>query len=563
MKYFKLVLFPVILAGILAVSRAEIPDGESNGPPFKKPKEAADSPKGGFSITVDPRIELLAVVQHFTSWSMKGHIKSETAYKKDIDDYFGKYSGHEAVAFAESLVGAGFAYDAPVQMMLNHADPPELELTSPYSDYLVRRARGEDVLSGFAASLRNFALRSEFMAFFKNHAELYDTLTLEAADLFEGKDYVKALEEFYGTEMNSYNLIFAPLFSGNYGIPIESEQGWDLFAVIGPCTLKVERTTFACLAYLENMVLHEWSHSFVNHLVDENYDRFKKSSHLFKPISLMMRRQAYPNWRVALYEHLVRACGEVRVRRRLHQDFDMEKTIRYHEGKGFWYMSFLDSILDDYENNRGRYVDFSSFVPVIAESLTRLSAEDLPDRIKLFRGPMDAVFNRTDRIYLVYPSEVAPEPKDALLNDLRGFARFLTSARIEPLIISDKEALELDWSDKVAFIYGNSGNNIFFSDLDMAIPLCFKEGGMEFCGKDYRGEGVFLLSCMPNPYNPDLPFCVCAANDPSDLVGLGARITGPEEWYADYILYRGGRKISAGTYRKESGRWTVTEDSDS
>lgn len=98
------------------------------------------------SITVDPRIELLAVVQHFTPWAAVGHIKSNTIYEDDVEHYFGEFKDHPVVAYAQSLMYANFTHDAPVQFMLSHGDPPELVQKSPYSDYLIERARGSGIL---------------------------------------------------------------------------------------------------------------------------------------------------------------------------------------------------------------------------------------------------------------------------------------------------------------------------------------------------------------------------------------------------------------------------------
>ena len=512
------------------------------------------------SITVDSRIELLAVVQHFTSWAQKGHIKSKTIYKDDIDHYFGEFKDHPVVTYAESLIDANFAYDAPVQFMLCHDDPPELVKKTPYSDYLIKRAGGEENLMQFADELRDFARRTDFMKFYKAHSLLYDTLIAEVNSLFEGKNYVQVLEDFYGESRKSYNFILSPLFSGNYGIPIKTEDEYDLYAVIGPCSLKGKRTTFACLDYLESMTLHEWSHPFVNPLVDKNYELFKKSIALFEPIKRMMQRQAYPNWRVTLYEHLVRACGEIHLRAKLHRDFKKEKALEYQEGKGFWYISFIDSMLDVYETQREQYPTFSQFVPVIANRLGQISIEDLPERITTFRGPLDAIFNRTDCIHLIYPTAIDEESINKVKKDLENFAGFLSSVRVEPIVISDKEALEIDWQDKVGFIYGNPKDNLFFRQLKIGIPLRFRENAIEFGGKRYEGEGIFLISCMPNPFNKKLPFTLCVANRPEDLIGAGSRIRGPSEWYVDYILYRDDEKLDTGLYHKEKGKWSLTPE---
>ncbi len=509
------------------------------------------------SIAVDPRIELLAVVQHFTGWAQKGHIKSKTAYKSDIDRYFGQFKDHPAIAYAESLFNSNFTYDAPVQFVLCHGSPPALEQKVPYSDYLIARAGGEPVLVRFAEELRDFARKTDFSRFYEAHSTLYETLATEVGILFEDKNYAEALEDFYGESMGSYNLVLAPLFSGNYGISVEGDQGEDLYCVMGPCSLKGDRTTFACLNYLESMILHEWSHPFVNPLVDENYELFERSIHLFEPIKRMMQRQAYPTWRITLYEHLVRACGEIHLRAQLDEAFDRAEYLRYHEGKGFWYVGCIDSLLDIYERKRERYPQFKDFVPIIAARLSEMSLEDLPDRITAFTGPLDAIFNRTDCIYLVYPTGIDEASTNQIKRDLQHFAGFLSSARIKPVIVSDEEAVEIEWQDKVAFVYGTPGANCFLERLSVSIPLGFHGGVIEFGGEKYDGD-VFLITCLPNPFNRRLPFAFCVANRPEDLVGIASKIQSPAEWSLDYILFRGNEKLFGGLYRKEQDRWLVT-----
>ena len=509
-----------------------------------------------FSITVDPRMELLAVVQHFSSWAPGGHIKSKTTYKDDIDHYFEAFKDHPAIACIESLVSAGFTHDAPVAFMLYHSDPPEFVQKNPYSDYLIGRARGEENLIEFTDALRDFALKTNFMRFYQAHKALYDTLIAEVKSLLEGKAYIQVLEDFYGESRNSYDVILPPLFAGGYGITVESKKGYDIYGVIGPCSLRDKRVTFACLGYLESIILHEWSHSFVNPLVDQNLDRFKESIALFEPIKGMMRNQAYPSWRISLYEHIVRAC-EIHIRANLYEDFKKDKPLRRQEGKGFWYISYVDSLLDVYETQRKQYPTFSQFVPVIANRLSHISIEDLPERITTFRGPLDAIFPRTDSIYLVYPTAIEEESINKIKQDLENFAGFLYSAQIEPVIISDKGALEINWQDKVCFIYGNPRDNLFLGQLKIRIPLRFRDNAIEFGGKRYEGKGVFLISCMPNPFNKKLPFTLCVANSPEDLIGAGSRIKGPSEWCVDYILYRGDEKLDTGLYHKEKGKWSL------
>jgi hypothetical protein len=514
-----------------------------------------------FSVTVDPRIELLAVVQHFTSWAPGWHIKSMTGYKEDIDNYFGEFKEHPVITIAESLFYADFTCDAPVSFMLYLGDPPELVQKTQYSGYLIKRAKGVKHLEEFADALRDFAQKTDFMKFYQAHKALYDTLVAEVDSLFQGKDYVGVIEDFYGESRKSYNLILSPLFGtgGGYSHTIKTEQGYDLYAVLGPCSVKDKRTTFAC-PRVESIMLHEWSHHFVNPLVDQNFDVFTKSAGLFEPIKEMMIRQQYPDWRTTLYEHIVRACAEIHLLAKLHEDFNKDKALEYQEGKGFWYISYIDRLLDVYENRRELYPTFNQFIPVIANGLSQISVEDLPERLTAFAGPLSAIFSRTDTIHLIYPTAIDEELIDKLKKDLENFAWFLSSAGKQPIPISDKEALKIDWKDKVGFIYGNPEDNLFLKEQKIEIPLRFHENAIEFGEKRYEGEGIILITCMPNPFNKKLPFAIMAANRPEDLIGVGSRISSPDEWNADYVIFREDEKLDAGLYLKEKGTWSLAAE---
>jgi hypothetical protein len=513
-------------------------------------------PESRFTIAADPRMELLAVVQHFTSWAPGGHIKSQTTYKEDIDDYFEGFQNHPAMAQVEGLVQIGFTHDAPVAFMLHHGPPPELEQKYPYSDYLITRAEGEENLTAFADVLRDFARQTDFMRFYRAHQALYDTQASEVISLLQEKDYVQGLEDFYGDSRASYGVILPPLFAGGYGITVKTPEGYDIYGVIGPCSLKDNRVTFACLDYLESIILHEWSHSFVNPLVDRNLDHFKQSSHLFDPIEGMMRKQAYPNWRICLYEHIVRAC-EIHLRDNLYEDFHTEKFLSYQEGKGFWYITHIDSLLNVYEIRREEYPSFSQFVPMIATGLSQISVENLPRRITSFHGPLDAIFPRADSIYIVYPTALDHPSVELVRKDLYGFANFLSSAQIEPIVVSDTEALKIDWSDKIAFLYASPGGNVFFHRLSIGIPLRFSNDVIEFGEKRYEGDGVLFISCVPNPFNERLPFALVAANRPQDLIGASMRMGGKSSWNVDYVIFHGDELLETGRYHKEASTWSL------
>jgi hypothetical protein len=512
----------------------------------------------GFSVSVDARMELLGVVQHFTSWAKGGHIKSQTTYKDDIDRYFEEFEDHPVIECIENLTDAGFTHDAPVRFMLYHGNPPELVQKTPYSVYLIKRAGGKEKLNKLAELLRDFASKTNFMQFYNNHEALYDSQITEVKSLLKGKEYVQAIEDFFGESKHNYFLILPPLFAGGYGPIIQTEKGDDIYGVVGPCALKGNRVTFACLDYLESIMLHEWSHSFVNPLVDKHYDSFKKSSHLFQPIKGMMRKQAYPNWRVTLYEHIVRAC-ETNIRATLYEDFNKVKFLKYQEGKGFWYIKYIDSLLVVYQNQRDKYPTLDKFIPVISERLSKINIEDLSEELTTFLGPLDGIFPRSEYIHFVYPTNIEKKLIEKIKQDLEQFAGLLAAAQIKTAIISDKDALGTNWEDKVAFIYGNQRDNLFLKEINPGIPIGYRNNSIEFGEELYKDEGIVIVSCMQNPFNKMLPFALCVANRAEDLLEIGFKMSGKSEWNADYVIFQGDEIVDSGIYTKEKGYWTISE----
>ncbi len=129
------------------------------------------------------------------------------------------------------------------------------------------------------------------------------------------------------------------------------------------------------------------------------------------------------------------------------------------------------------------------------------------------------------------------------------------------MLVSDAKAIEMNWQDKVAFVYGNPNDNLYFRHLRLSIPLRFAGNAMEFGGQRYADEGIVLLSCMANPFNEKLPFALCTANRTEDLIGLGmgsgSKMVSPREWNADYVIYHRDVILHAGHYSKDREQWCL------
>jgi hypothetical protein len=329
--------------------------------------------KNGVYVMIDPRMELLSAVQHFTSWADEHHTNLDFSYPDDVEDYFSSFSNHSAVAKCQELLNKGFTYDAPVNFMLFHDYPPGLALLSPYSDYLKGRASGEGNLNDFAECLRDFSVSADFMSFYEDHKTFYDkVLTLVFNSLGEN-NYIELLEDYYGETKYRYIIVPTPLFSGGgYGPRVDLPEGQYVYHIPGPTGLKNGIPTFGSESDFKHVLLHEFSHSFVNPLTEENIDDVNKSAKLFEPIEQQMRDQAYSKWYVCVNEHLVR-INVIRMRINSEGEGIKENLIDYEESQGFIYITQIDTLMQRYESNRTEYPRYEDFYPEIIKLFNTLA----------------------------------------------------------------------------------------------------------------------------------------------------------------------------------------------
>ena len=108
------------------------------------PSEDSKQPPREVNIKVDPRIELLAVVQFLGGYNERYRLINhfDFPYKRDVRKYFSTYKNHSAVKFFDQMSAEGFSYDAPPAAMLYLSKPPELAMERPFTEYLIKKGGG-------------------------------------------------------------------------------------------------------------------------------------------------------------------------------------------------------------------------------------------------------------------------------------------------------------------------------------------------------------------------------------------------------------------------------------
>lgn len=328
----------------------------------------------GINVIIDPRMELLAVVQALGTYDQQFDLITNMSfnYKDDIMKYFSNFSKHEAVKQFDTMSRSGFSFDAPPTAMLYLSNPLNLEVKKDFDEELKSRATKES-LNKLTKELKNFAVDTKFQEFFNSHRDFYNSVVEKNAEVIGSSNYISYLEQYYGMKQNSYNIILAPMFhSGGFGPKIEAENGlYDVYSIQGPNSLKGNIPMFGDKEGFKYLALHEFSHSFVNSLTEENMEEVNKYKKLYEPIKEKMVNQAYTKWDISVNEHIVRAVV-ARITYINSGSEVYEKVIANEKNRGFLYIDELTKKLEDFEKNRDKYKSFKEFYPKLIKAFDKI-----------------------------------------------------------------------------------------------------------------------------------------------------------------------------------------------
>lgn len=262
-------------------------------------------------VQVDPRVELFSILFHLAGFPeySDGKIPS---YEKDIKTHFGSFGNHPAVELARRLrAERGISYDAGMSLAIHVTDVPELRerISFDASPSSLLRWTPEDARA-FLELTRQFVKESRFEAFFQAHRPLYELTETRMRQLLEQEVDLAWFDKFFGARPDGDLLVIPGLVNGGacYGLKRKEADGTeDLHAVMGVwLTDEAGQPRFD--ADIARFIVHELSHSYVNHVVEKHREAFGEAGEqIFQAVAKPMRRQAYGKWKIMIDESLVRA----------------------------------------------------------------------------------------------------------------------------------------------------------------------------------------------------------------------------------------------------------------
>ena len=286
-------------------------------------------------------------------------------YTSRIKCFFEKYLNDPIYPYIESLIPNGFTFSRPVELMLSLGSSMNFTIQHPLSDLCVEYCGGLTTIQNLLHLLKKFETKIDYFAFFEGTKNYYNPIIDRANSVANKYPYISILENEYGKEHNSYNYVISSLMIGNYGISFvdEKSEKVDLFSVFTTDNFSISPP----------ILLHEFSHPFINPLTEKYADIVKKYENtyeLLKPYKLHGFLSGYGDWTECVNEHFVRAMVIHLLRK--HDLLDMAETMLNRDlYLGYKYIPFILEQYQYYDNNRDNYPDFESFYPVLLKVFSR------------------------------------------------------------------------------------------------------------------------------------------------------------------------------------------------
>ena len=203
-------------------------------------------------------------------------------------------------------------------------------------------------LSTLILEANQFYKTSNFEKIWSN-LEVYRKETLKTLEgNAPSKQLLSTMEEFYQQDYDTYHIVPSLTIwpRVGWGFNTVTKQRKKANFVLGPLNKNFD---FSNKAGFENLAIHEFGHSFVNHVVlSTSSGAIKATEKLYLPLKDKMTPQGYNNWETCVIEHFVRA-GEILVPELLNEPFMNEALMKdYTEKRKFIYLPFIVDKMRDY-----------------------------------------------------------------------------------------------------------------------------------------------------------------------------------------------------------------------
>jgi hypothetical protein len=476
----------------------------------------------GITYQVDPRIELLNTVAML--FGHNGMTLSNIPYKQQTLNRFSSFRSHPVVDSLLASYRLGWGVDDPVFFMLGLDE--HFKIRDGLDSGLVKRGGGQARLQKLAALFADFCKQADFYHYFNNEqSEFYKQVITGTGYHFRDFRAVPLLESYFGQKQHAYMVDLNLLGGyGNFGkaYPLPG-GGADLYAVIATGSSAGELPVYAPTIDLFTLLIHEFSHGFVNPAVDPYGAKVDQSAALYEPIKTAMQASGYYSWRSTVNETIVPAVV-IRIAQQYYgQAFAEKNFYKYSMGKRFIYLDTLLNRLAWYEQHRAAYPNFKSFVRELLTVFDHISAAyiaNLQQKVEAIRKPdvpqipKPSQFAHDSTTYFIVSSHEADQ--QAASGMLQWVMQYRDMVSKSSPVITDQEATKIDLKDHDLVLFGTPEGNTLISKYLPALPVTIRKDSI-LTNKIIKGGHLQLVTAWPSPYNNKKTMVIYTAQQTQDI----------------------------------------------
>lgn len=328
---------------------------------------------------VSETVELMSILSR-TAGFKEYNMDMGGQYTKDTEAWFAPFKDHPTVTYFSRLRDQyGISHNIPADLAINLAiEGGHVKLASPKDCLDDPRWQYIDV-DELVTKIDQFYTDTRFHEFYQQHQEFYN----EVLSLFNANVMPHFHQDwyphFYGTDpAESFHVIIG--FSTgmqNYGpsrqMPGQPKENFSIIGYWNYPQFGMGFDDVNARRFAAPTVIHEFNHSFVNYLIDD-----EKNVKLLGDIPekllgqerfILSNVQAYPEPKIVFNETVVRAVTAIYLMENGFTDDEVKQDIMNNMQSGFPWTPEMVSAMRFYTTHRDMYPTLNDYYPKIAETL--------------------------------------------------------------------------------------------------------------------------------------------------------------------------------------------------
>ena len=240
--------------------------------------------------------------------------------------------------------------EVPFAVIRKDTDSSFIAAFSTRRDY----REGERLAKEFLKSFNSFYASVKFEKYLAENKRMYDLSVSDVRKHVSSMGFIDLMETFYQKKFDSYIMVPSVNTLPTQGFGVSHLKLNRVYNVFGPFSFQSYKPDSLVSGFdyperIDGLSIHEFGHSFVNPLIDlVPQSLIDSTEYLFREIEEVMKRQAYPSWKISLYEHFVRA-GEVIIATKMGKDDEASAGLSSNIQKGYKYLPFIVDQLKEYD----------------------------------------------------------------------------------------------------------------------------------------------------------------------------------------------------------------------